>query len=421
MKKIIRWSVIIYALYCIGIAFYLFVLAHSSIPSAWKGTSADPATFLTPRELLLSEHYSQLKNFLYFISLPYEWIVYLIILFKGISKKMELWATRATRWWIVQAAVYVFWLSLIVSVATLPLDFIGYRISRAYGISTQPFLNWLRDETTDFLVNTVLLIFIIIVLYWLIRRFEKRWWLYAWIVSIPFTIFLMFIQPVVIDPLYNSFYPLKDKVLEEKILAMAQRAHIPADHVFEVNMSEKTNALNAYVTGIGSHARIVLWDTTLKRLKEQEVLFIMAHEMGHYVMKHVYWGVAGYIVLILFGLFVTNRLMRWSIGKWRGHFQIKSIGELASLPLLLLTISLLQFAASPFVNAVSRYEEHAADKYAIELTQNTDAGISTFQKLAQAGLSEVYPPALVKWFRYTHPTIFERILFLRSVKSKDDK
>ena len=101
----------------------------------------------------------------------------------------------------------------------------------------------------------------------------------------------MFLQPVVIAPLYNDFYPLKDKELEAQILELASQADIPADHVFEVNMAEKTNALNAYVTGIGANARIVLWDTTLNGLSNEQILFIMAHEMAHYVEKHIYFGI----------------------------------------------------------------------------------------------------------------------------------
>ncbi|MBA2874836.1 M48 family metallopeptidase [Thermaerobacillus caldiproteolyticus] len=417
MKKIIGWAVAIYVLYCVGMAWYLFSFADTSIPPEWKGTSADPATFLTPREQLLSEQYSQLKNFLFFVSVPYDWLVYFGVLGLGVSKVLQTCATRATKLFVLQVALYVFWLSLIVMALTLPLDFVSYRISRAYDISTQPVSSWLRDELIDFFVNYVLTFFIVTVLYGLIRRFEKRWWLYAWGLSVPFTIFFMFIQPVVIDPLYNDFYPLKDKALEAKILTLAQEAHIPAKHVFEVNMSEKTNALNAYVTGIGSHSRIVLWDTTLKRLQEDEVLFIMAHEMGHYVMKHVYWGVAGYIVLTFFGLLVANWLMKWVIARWGAHLRIKKMRDIASLPLFLLIISLLNFSVSPLVNAVSRYEEHAADKYAIELTGDTEAAVSSFQKLTKAGLSQVNPPYIVKLFRYTHPTILERIVFLQHVQS----
>lgn len=419
MKKAIGLVIVGYVLYSVGMVAYFFWFAHSSIPEAWKGTAADPATFLTPVERLLSEQYSRWKNLLFFLSIPYDWLIYLFALWLGIGKALQRWAQRATKWFVLQAAVYVFCLSLLVTVWTLPFDWINYRISWAYRVSTQPALSWLHDETIDFFVNTVLLFLLVVVLYWLIRRFEKRWWLYAGLVSVPFTIFFMFIQPVVIDPLYNDFYPLKDKALEGKILALAEKAHIPADHVFEVNMSEKTNALNAYVTGIGSHARIVLWDTTLDRLQEKEILFIMAHEMGHYVMKHVYWGVAGSIALTFVGLFIVNRVVRWLVRTWGNVLHLQKMSEIATLPLFLLVFSLLSFLVSPAINFVSRQEEHAADEYAIQLTHDREAAISAFQQLTKAGLSEVNPPTFVKLFRYTHPTIFERIVFLEQTKKNE--
>jgi STE24 endopeptidase len=419
VRKTISWSIGIYFVYVLFIIWYLFYLADTSIPKEFKGTSADPETFLTSRELMLSEQYSQIKNLLFFLAIPYEWLIYIGVLVLGVSRRFQEWAKTTTKRSTLQTAVYLFWLSLIVTVFTFPLNFAAYRVSKAYGINTQDFSHWMKDELTDFWLNYVFMFIIVTILYWLIRRFEKRWWFYAWLLSIPFILFLTFIQPVVIDPLYNDFYPLRDKQLEAKILALAEQANIPAEHVFEVNMSEKTNALNAYVTGIGSNSRIVLWDTTLQRLEEDEVLFIMAHEMGHYVMKHIYWGVAGYALLTFFGLYVTNKLMKWLIKRWGTYLHVKTVKELTSLPLFLLLISLLSFSASPIVNAVSRYEEHAADQYAIELTNNAEAAISSFQELTRAGLSQVNPPYLVKIFRYSHPTILERIIFLSTYQDEN--
>ena len=157
----------------------------------------------------------------------------------------------------------------------------------------------------------------------------------------------MFIQPVVIDPLYNDFYPLKNKELETKILSLATQANIPAEHVYEVNMAEKTNALNAYVTGIGSNSRIVLWDTTLNRLTDNEILFIMAHEMGHYVEKHIYFGIAGYLFLMLIGLWLTAKIMRRLISRYGQVLKINKISSIRSYPLFLLITSILLFASNP--------------------------------------------------------------------------
>lgn len=219
----------------------------------------------------------------------------------------------------------------------------------------------------------------------------------------------MFIQPVVIDPIYNDFYQLKDKELETKILSLAEQADIPSDHVYEVNMSEKTNALNAYVTGIGENSRIVLWDTTLDRLTHDEILFIMAHEMGHYLLKDIYINIAVYLFMTFIGLWLIAKIMPRMINRYGSIIKVKKLSNISSLPLFLLISSFLLFFSNPLSNAVSRYQEVRADEYAMELVENPEAAISTFQQLTKAGLGEVNPSTLVKWFRYSHPPMLERI------------
>jgi Zn-dependent protease with chaperone function len=250
------------------------------------------------------------------------------------------------------------------------------------------------------------------------EKSKKRWWLYSWLLSIPFTIFVMFLQPVVIDPLYNDFHPLKNQKLETKILAMANKAHIPANHVYEVDMAKKTNALNAYVTGIGSNARIVLWDTTLNRLSDKQILFIMAHEMCHYVEKHIYYGIAIYLILSLLGLYLTYRIMNWAVTRWGKELKIPDVKDIRSVPLFFLVLSILTFGASPFTNLISRYEETRADKYAIQMTKDPESAISSFQILTRSGLSQVNPPLLVKIFRYDHPSMLDRISMLEDYEIK---
>jgi len=412
MRKWLTRSILLYFIYGLVVYWYLFIFSGSGVPAPYEGTPADPSTFMSGRELILSQEYSTIRNFLYFVTIPFEWFLLFVFLITGLSRKMQDWSSTSSKIFSLQSAIYFFWLSLFVSILSFPVDWLGYKMSKDYQITTQSFSAWMKDQLIDFWVNYLLMTVIIIVLYALIKRFETRWWLYAWLLSIPFSMFLMFIQPVVIDPLYNDFYPLKNKVLEEKILEIAEKAEIPAEHVYEVNMSEKTNALNAYVTGIGSNSRIVLWDTTLNRLNEDEILFIMAHEMGHYVMKHIYVGIAGYLLLSLVALYFIHLLMRFFIQRYGELLKIKSMKELAAFPLFLLLLGTLTFASSPLSNAVSRYQEKSADMYAIELTNNHEAAISSFQELSRAGLSEVNPPALVKIFRYSHPTMLERILYL---------
>lgn len=408
-RKMGFYGVCAYILYGFAVYWYLFYFADTSLPFEFEGSKADPSVFLNGRELMLSEEYSKIRNLLFFLSTPFEWLFYFLILLLGLSKAFKRWSEQSSKNKYGQMAIYLIWLSFFAFAATFPFGYISHKLSKTYNISTQTFASWMKDELIDFWVNYAFMFVMVLVLYWLINKFKRYWWLFAWLLSVPFTLFIMFLQPVVIDPLYNDFYPLKNKELETKILDLASDANIPAKHVFEVNMAEKTNALNAYVTGIGSNSRIVLWDTTLNRLSDDQILFIMAHEMAHYVEKHIYIGIGGYLIISLVGLYLVSRLMNWAISRWGTEFKVNDAGDIRSLPLFLLLLSMIMFAASPLSNFASRYQETRADKYAIEMTGNTEAAIGAFQELTKAGLSQVNPPLLVKIFRYGHPTMLERI------------
>ncbi|WP_144553519.1 M48 family metallopeptidase [Bacillus sp. X1(2014)] len=417
-RKMGVYAVVGYILYGLFFYWYLFYFADSSLPFEYEGSKADPATFLNGRELMLSEEYSKIRNLLFFLSTPLEWLIYFLILLFGLSKAIKNWAENSSRYKFLQTAIYLIWLSVFAYLATFPLSYISFKLSKTYNISTQSFASWMKDELIDFWINYGTWLIIVPVLYWLMKKSQKRWWLYGWLLSIPFTLFMMFLQPVVIDPLYNDFYPLKNKALETKILTLAEKAQIPATHVFEVNKSEETNALNAYVTGIGSNARIVLWDTTLNKLSDNQILFIMAHEMCHYVEKHIYFGIAGYLLISLLGLYLTYRIMNWATRRWGNELKISDVRDIRSLPLFFMILSMLLFAASPFTNFTSRYQETRADKYAIEMTKNPEAAITSFQELTRSGLSQVNPPLLVKIFRYTHPSMLDRISTLEEYELK---
>ncbi|MDN4493280.1 M48 family metallopeptidase [Ureibacillus aquaedulcis] len=416
-----KWSIaalVLYVVYAVGMYFYIFHGASGGVPATLKGTVADPQTFMTERELYLSDDYSKIRNFLFFVVTPFEWLVYFLILFMGISRVFEKWAD--TKWRLFKNGAYLFLLNLFTTIVFYPIDIYRYSLSKEYGISTQGFSSWMRDYVIDFWVNFGTTLLIVLVLYWLIQKSAKKWWLYAWLLTIPFAIFMMYLQPVVIDPLYNEFTPLKDKELEAKILSLADQADIPSDHVFEVDMSEKTNALNAYVTGIGGNSRIVLWDTTLNNLTDEEILFIMAHEMGHYVEKHIYIGIALYLLSMLVGLWLISKIMPWMVSKFGRVLNIEKVSDIRSLPLFLVLASFLLFISNPISNTVSRYQETRSDEYAMELTGDAEAAVSTFQNLAKAGLSEVNPPWLVKIFRYTHPPMLERINTIARYTDKNE-
>ncbi|MFF3021111.1 M48 family metallopeptidase [Gottfriedia sp. NPDC057948] len=417
-SKLTKFICLGYLVYIILVLLYFYVFTTSDLPSKYKGTFVDPHTFMNHKEANLSTSYSTLKNVLYFISLPIDWIVLSLLLLSGSIDKLGNSLSKLTRFKFIQVFLYFFFVSVATYIVSFPIDFYRFKLSTKYGLSVQTFNAWMKDEMIGFWINFAMMFFVMYVVYLLIKKQPKKWWLTAWLLSIPFTIFLTFIQPVVIDPLYNDFYPLKDKNLEKKIITLAKEANIPAHRVYEVNMSTKTTTYNAYVTGIGKNARIVLWDTTLKGLTEDEIMFIMAHEMSHYVHKDIYKSMFGMLAGSLVGLYIIHLLMKYVLSKSRSSHSTDKMAVI--LTLFLIISGIVGFISDPISNAFSRSAEKRADLYAVKLTHDPESGIIAFQKLSKNSLSQVNPPFLVKLFRFDHPTMLERMRYLEAAERSND-
>ncbi|MBO9597381.1 MAG: M48 family metallopeptidase [Cohnella sp.] len=400
---------ILFLLYAAAMAAYVWYTSPNNVPAAYEGTPADPATFFSPGQLQDSQTLNAARYWLFFMSGPWEWFIYFALIVGGLARYWRDALEGRGLPVYVRFPIFVLLVEGAAFLLYLPLRIAGYSISKHYGISTQPVSGWIRDKLVGFGIGYLTLLAVSAVAFWVISR-GGQWWLKLWLLSIPFTAFMMYIQPVVIDPLYNDYYRLKDPVLEQRILDLAKRADIPADRVYEVDMSEKTNALNAYVSGLGSSLRIVLWDTTLNKLSEKEILLIMAHEMGHYVKHHLEWSAAGAVggsfVMLGLGGWLFSRIVRRSGKQWG----IRSPSAMAALPLVLLLLSVLSFASLPVSNAISRHAESAADAYALDLIGSAEGSVTMNQTMAVVSLSDIHPPLLVQWFRSTHPSDMERIV-----------
>lgn len=420
----VKWglqAILLFGVYAFALYVYLFHYDSSGVPAALQGTVADPSTFMTEREIVLSENYSTIRNFIFLLTKPLEWFIYFFILLIGLSKVFERWSSRPSKWAIIQIPIYVLFLSLFMFLLMLPIRYFSYIVSVNYGISIQSVPQWLTGVALDFCIDLIPTLLMVGIIYFFIRVARERWWIYVWLVTIPVTLFFAYIQPVIIEPLFNDFSAIENKELEQKILALADEADIPADRVYEVKMADQTNAMNAYVSGIGKNTQIVLWDTTLANLSEEEILFVMAHEMGHYAHKDIYKDLTIDFVISFFVYWFIAKLMKNIIQKNGEILNIKRIEAIHSLPLYLLISSILFFAISPLYTAISRHQEIKADNYAIELVEEEGAGISTFQALAKSNLNEANPPLIVKWFRYSHPPLVDRINNLENeIREKHD-
>ena len=372
--------------------------------------AAEPVQVPEPDAKALA--YYRSGNWLWGVGQLWNLAVPLLLLATGLAARLRSLAARIAPHWLGTVVVFAALYRGIDWIAARPLAFYGsYLRPHAYGLSAQTLEKWLRDSTIRLGVSTLMAVVVAVGLYVCIRKFPGRWWLAATACLIPFVLFVMLIQPLWVAPLFNDFGPMQDPALEAKILALAERAGIEDSRVFEVNKSVDTHTVNAYVTGFLASKRIVLWDTLLARLDEPEVLFVMAHEMGHYVLNHVLQGVVLYSLLAGLGLYLVQRIAPLVIARWRERLGFAHVSDVAALPLLLLLLELGSFAILPVGLAVSRHMEHDADRFALELTQDGRAAALAFVKLQQTNLSNPRPGPLFVWWRGSHPTLGDRIDF----------
>jgi len=375
---------------------------------------------LPPDKLQKAIEYSRDRYWLHFIGEIYGIAVLLAILALGLSVEFRNWAEAASQRRILQAGIFVALLTLTIDILNLPLGVYSQHLELAFDQSVQSWPSWLWDWTKGELLEIALAILLVYILYAVIRRSPRRWWFYFWLATLPILFVLMFLEPLVIEPLFYHFEPLAAKhpglVSQlEKVVARGGLA-IPPDRMFEMRASEKVKSLNAYVSGFGATQRVVVWDTTLDSMTTPEILFVFGHEMGHYVLGHIRDSLLLLSLLFLVLLFAGYHALGWLVHRWGGKWEIRGISDWASLPALLLIGAIFAFLTEPVVNGYSRWQEHQADIYGLEVTHgimpNSKAIAShSFQLLGEVGLDEPNPNPFIEFWLYSHPSISERIAF----------
>ncbi|MBV8630431.1 MAG: M48 family metallopeptidase [Silvibacterium sp.] len=374
---------------------------------------------LPPDKLAKAEHLYHARTLAHFGDAAWMILALGLLVWWGAGARIRDWAARRTeRRWMQGFLVAPVWL-LILSVLGLPVAAMMHRIYREYGISVEGWGMWLVDFAKGTALTLVFGTLALAALYALMRR-SPRWWFWFWLLAIPVEVAAVWAVPVFIDPMFNHFSPLAraDPTLVPQLERVAVRGglRIPPERMFVMDASQRYTAPNAYVTGFGGSKRIVVWDTTIKEVPQDEILAVYGHEQGHYVLEHIQKGILFSLALMLVGLWIVNWLMGWLVRRYGARWAIPEVEDWASVGLLLLVMTVLSFLAEPVANAFSRWEEHAADVYGQEVIHGLvpdaqAATVRSFQRLGEMWLDVPDPNPLVVFWTYSHPPTAERESF----------
>jgi STE24 endopeptidase len=348
----------------------------------------------------------------------YSLFVLWFILNRKLSARFRDWSEKFSQRRFLQALVFTPLLVLTIGVLQLPLDLFDEWISKLYKISVQPWPSWAADWAKTQFLTIVIGVFLAWLLYAVIRKSPARWWLYFWMLSLPLMLFFLFAAPYVIEPMFNKFELLAVKA--PQLIAPLQRVtrrageEVPPARMFWMNASEKTIATNAYVSGFGSSKRIVIWDTAIAQETTDEVVTDFGHEMGHYVLGHIWRGFLFFAAIILVLLYLGYRSIGHLLARSGAAWGVRSLDDWASLPALLLLLTLFGFVANVLGSTFSRFQENQADVYSLEVTHGivADPGQAcaySFQNYGEKVLVDPDPNPLQVFLFYDHPPVRDRV------------
>ncbi|WP_339746428.1 M48 family metallopeptidase [uncultured Maricaulis sp.] len=313
---------------------------------------------------------------------------------------------------LIFAAVY----SLITSILTFPMTlYEGFYREHAFNLSTMTLPDWFGEWAINLGVSTLMFAIFITTLYAVIRIAKASWWLWGTALSVAFLGFMLFLSPVYIDPLFNDYQPMEAGELRDDILSVAHANGIPADDVFVFDVSRQSNRITANVSGLFGTTRIALSDTLIENTDRDEVMAVMAHEMGHYVLNHIWEMFAMFALLLAIGFAITNGLFGWANRVMGRKWGVTDIGDIAGLPLLLACLSVFFFATTPIFNTIIRTNEAAADLFGLNAAREPDGSATVDLRLAS--YRKIEPGALEEWFMFDHPSGRARVFMAMQWKA----
>ena len=323
---------------------------------------------------------------------------------------------------ILQSLIFFGMLGMIGGLASIPFDlYNAFVLEKKYGFSTITWKIWLSDLLKSTIITVILMGTMLAVFIALVVRLPHSWWFWAWVVLILFQILILWAYPVLIAPLFNKYEAIKDEALKERIISLLGKAKLKSKGIFQVDAGKRSRHTNAYFTGLGKTKRIVLYDTLLASHSHEEIVSVLAHEIGHWKKRHILKQLT-FTVIASFLLFYLVYLAVGFSVLYRA-FNIEHETIYAGLFLVSLYLGTLKFFFAPIGAAIMRRYERQADTIAVELTGSSSPMIEALKRLAKDNLANLHPHPLYVWFYYSHPPLTERIEYLQKIDSsgKDDE
>lgn len=384
--------------------------AHFTLAERVAGDRLYP----TEAERARAARYNRTRQWLTLAGFAWSGVTAFAALASGLSARLRDGAERVAPRRLGPTMPYTLATSLLATLASLPLSYYGgYTVEQRYGLSNQTRRAWAGEQVKGIGVGLALELPLAQGAYWIIGRWPQRWWAILSALTVPFTIVLANLAPVLILPLFNRFEPPRDRALAERIKALAATQGVTVSEVLQMDMSRQTKKANAFFTGVGNTKRIILGDTLLAEFTPDEVEVVLAHELAHQVHRDL-WKLIGLGTLMTVAIaYTVHRLADPLLARGADRFGLdreRGVADVAALPLLGLLFGAASLALLPLQNAISReLIEWPADRYALDLTGKHAAFVSAMEKLGRLNLADPHPPALVKYLLYSHPPIAERI------------
>jgi STE24 endopeptidase len=335
----------------------------------------------------------------------------------GWSAAWSGWAARVTRRRWLQPGLYALPYVALGWLIVLPWTiYTGFVREKQYGLMNQSFGGWLGQQAIALLVGLVMTAVVLTVVFAVIRRAPKSWWLWGTAAMVALTAFSVAVAPVFIAPLFNKYTPMPEGPLRDQILAMAQANHIPAKNVYVFDASKQSKRISANVSGLGPTIRISLNDNLLNRATPAEVKAVMGHEMGHYVLGHVWKTILALSLIILVAGLILWKVTPWALARRGGRWRIESVADPAVVPLFAIILTLFVLALTPVLNTLVRTHESEADAFGLEAAREPDGFASTAMKLSE--YRKIEPSPLEEALFFDHPSGRTRVRMAMDWKAR---